>query len=44
MFNTKKFNFVQLNIKIAYIKFETKSIKQELLNTSNNSSIAQSLI
>ncbi len=41
--NINKFKFVQLSIKIAHIKFETKSIKQKLLNTSNNSSIAQSL-
>jgi len=41
--NTNEFKFVQLSIKIAHIKFKTKSIKQELLNTSNNFSIAQSL-
>jgi len=43
IFNLNKFKFVQLIVEIARVKFETRIIKQESLNISNNSNIVRSL-
>jgi len=43
MFNLNKFKFVRFIVKIAQVKFKTRSIKQELLNINNNFNIIRSL-